>query len=156
MPTLGELASRLELEFLGDSAMPIKGIASLDTAGPEHLSFVSEKKHLRRVADTRAGALILHPDWVDRWSGGALLSPAPYVAYAHVSRISITIPLRPVGCTRRPRSQKARSSVRALPWMSVPAWRQALCWGIVSGLEPGPMWGMAQKSEMTPRSNPVR
>ena len=87
MPTLGELASRLELEFLGDSAMPIKGIASLDTAGPEHLSFVSEKKHLRRVADTRAGALILHPDWVDRWPGGALLSPAPYVAYAHVSRI---------------------------------------------------------------------
>ena len=87
MPTLGELASRLELEFLGDSAMPIKGIASLDTAGPEHLSFVSEKKHLRRVVDTRAGALILHPDWVDQWSGGALLSPAPYVAYAHVSRI---------------------------------------------------------------------
>ena len=44
MLTLGELASRLELEFLGDSAVPIKGIASLDAAGPEHLSFVSEKK----------------------------------------------------------------------------------------------------------------
>ena len=87
MPTLGELASRLELEFLGNSEIPLKGIASLDTAGPEQLSFVSEKKHLGRVASTRAGALILHPDWVDQWSGGALLSSAPYVAYAHVSRI---------------------------------------------------------------------
>ena len=87
MPTLGELASRLELEFLGDSAMPIKGIASLDTAGPGYLSFVSEKKHLGRVAGTSAGALILHPDWVDRWSGGALLSLEPYATYARISRI---------------------------------------------------------------------
>ena len=87
MLTLGELASRLELEFLGDSTMPIKGIAALDAAGPEQLSFVSEKKHLGRVDGTAAGALILHPDWVNRWPGGALLSPEPYVTYAHASRI---------------------------------------------------------------------
>ena len=87
MTTLGELAKTLELELRGDATRPIAGLAALESATEADLSFVSEKKHLSKASDTNAGALILHPDWVDAWSGCALLSDAPYVAFARATRI---------------------------------------------------------------------
>jgi len=44
MPSLGELATLLELEFRGDAARPLQRLAALDVATPDDLSFVSEKK----------------------------------------------------------------------------------------------------------------
>ena len=87
MPSLGELATVLELELRGDASRPIRRLATLDAATPDDLSFVSEKKHLSKLDDTRAGAVILHPDWVESWSGCALLSDTPYVAFARATRI---------------------------------------------------------------------
>lgn len=87
MPSLGELATLLELELRGDASRPIQRLATLDAATPSELSFVSEKKHLSKLDETRAGAVILHPDWVERWSGCALLSDTPYVAFARATRI---------------------------------------------------------------------
>ena len=76
--------------------MPIKG--TLNTAGPEH-QFRLGKKHLGREP-TPERALVLHPDWVD--GGQCVVKPAPYVAYAHVSRIFDNHPPRRVGCMRKP------------------------------------------------------
>ena len=87
MTTLGELAKTLELELRGDPTRSISGLAALESATEDDLSFVSEKKQLSKASDTNAGALILHPDWVDAWSGCALLSDAPYVAFARATRI---------------------------------------------------------------------
>lgn len=87
MTTLGELAKALELELRGDPARSIANLAALESATADDLSFVSEKKHLPKVSDTRAGALILHPDWAEAWSGCALLSDTPYVAFAKATRI---------------------------------------------------------------------
>ena len=63
MTTLGELAKALELELRGDPTRSIDNLAALESATAHDLSFVSEKKHLSKVSDTNAGALILHPDW---------------------------------------------------------------------------------------------
>ena len=87
MPTLGELAAYLELELHGDPGTSIEGLAAIDVAEPQQLSFISEKKHLHRLAHTQAGAVILHPEWMSAWSGPALLSPTPYVSYAKATRI---------------------------------------------------------------------
>ena len=87
MTTLGELAKALELELRGDPTRSIANLAALELATADDLSFVSEKKHLFKVSDTNAGALILHPDWVESWSGCALLSDTPYVAFAKATRI---------------------------------------------------------------------
>ena len=87
MPSLGELATLLELELRGVAARPIQRLATLDAATADDLSFVSEKKHLSKLSDTRAGAVILHPEWTDHWSGCALLSNTPYVAFARATRI---------------------------------------------------------------------
>jgi UDP-3-O-[3-hydroxymyristoyl] glucosamine N-acyltransferase len=87
MTTLGELAKALELELRGDPARSIASLAALESATANDLSFVSEKKHLPKVSDTSAGALILHPDWAEVWSGCALLSDTPYVAFAKATQI---------------------------------------------------------------------
>lgn len=87
MPALGELAKALELELRGDPGRPIERLATLESATANDLGFVSEKKHLPKLADTLAAAVILHPDWVASWSGCALLSHTPYVAFAQASRI---------------------------------------------------------------------
>ena len=89
MTTLGELATYLELELHGDPGTSIEGLAAIDVAEPQQLSFISEKKHLHRLAGTQAGAIILHPDWLSAWSGAALLSPTPYVSYAKRREFSI-------------------------------------------------------------------
>ena len=87
MTTLGELAKALELELRGDPTRSIANLAALESATPDDLSFVSEKKHLPKVSHTNAGALILHPEWAEAWSGCALLSDTPYVAFAKATRI---------------------------------------------------------------------
>ncbi|MFZ9888724.1 MAG: UDP-3-O-(3-hydroxymyristoyl)glucosamine N-acyltransferase [Myxococcota bacterium] len=56
---LGELASRLSLVLIGDSEQRVRGLRSLDDAGPEHLSFVAHPREAPRVTSTRAGALLL-------------------------------------------------------------------------------------------------
>ena len=58
MTTLGELAKALELELRGDPTRSIANLAALESATADDLSFVSEKKHLPKVSDTNAGALI--------------------------------------------------------------------------------------------------
>ena len=87
MTTLGELAKALELELRGDPARSIARLAPLESATTDDLSFVSEKKHLSKVSETSAGALILHPDWADAWPGCTLLSETPYVAFAKATQI---------------------------------------------------------------------
>ena len=85
MPALGTLAAALGLELQGDPDCEIRALAALDSATTDDLSFVSEKKHLGRLSQTSAGAVILHPDWSDRWQGNALLSDMPYVSYARAT-----------------------------------------------------------------------
>jgi UDP-3-O-[3-hydroxymyristoyl] glucosamine N-acyltransferase len=90
---LGDLASRLGLELSGDPGRPIRGLAPLDTAGPEQLSFVSAKKYLPGLASTRAGAVIIRAEWVDERSGDYLLSQNPYLSFARASQLFDNRPL---------------------------------------------------------------
>ena len=46
MPSLGELATLLELQLRGVAARPIQRLATLDAATADDLSFVSEKKEI--------------------------------------------------------------------------------------------------------------
>ena len=93
MLTLGEIAEALSLEFRGASDVPLTGLASLDLAGPQHLSFVSSKKYLRQLDSTGAGAAIIHPDWLDHWSGPSLFCDQPYLAYARATALFDDRPL---------------------------------------------------------------
>lgn len=65
------------------------GVAPLQIAGPEHVSFIDNRRYLDALAATRAGAVIVHPDLVARVPAGsrALVTPTPYVAWARVAAL---------------------------------------------------------------------
>jgi UDP-3-O-[3-hydroxymyristoyl] glucosamine N-acyltransferase len=85
--SLEELADKLSLAFSGDPARRLTGLATLDGAGPEDLAFLSNSRYRARLATTRAGAVILHPDFVDECPVDCLISEFPYVSFARVSHL---------------------------------------------------------------------
>jgi UDP-3-O-[3-hydroxymyristoyl] glucosamine N-acyltransferase len=57
--TVSEIAELVGGEVQGDSTRPIRGVAALDAAGPEHLSFVANPRYLPYLQATRAGAVLV-------------------------------------------------------------------------------------------------
>ncbi|MBT4519776.1 MAG: UDP-3-O-(3-hydroxymyristoyl)glucosamine N-acyltransferase [Halieaceae bacterium] len=87
MFTLGELAEKLDLEVSGDSDRIIDGLATLAGAGPRDLTFLTDKKYLPQLADSKAGAVIIDPELALRSPLDCLIARSPYVAYARASQL---------------------------------------------------------------------
>ncbi len=60
--TLGRLADALGASLLGDAVRVVTGVAPLETAGPEHVSFLIDRKYLKQAAASRAGAFLVARD----------------------------------------------------------------------------------------------
>ncbi len=89
---LADVAGLLELPLRGDGSMWLQGLAALDSAGPQQLSFLANAKYRRQLADSAAGAVILHPDMVGdalaaRPDMGVIVADNPYLAYARASAL---------------------------------------------------------------------
>ncbi|MBI3031222.1 MAG: UDP-3-O-(3-hydroxymyristoyl)glucosamine N-acyltransferase [Candidatus Rokubacteria bacterium] len=57
--TLGQLAEAVGAVLEGDAERVMRGIAPLETAGPDQISFVTHPKYLPLAASSRAGALLV-------------------------------------------------------------------------------------------------
>jgi UDP-3-O-[3-hydroxymyristoyl] glucosamine N-acyltransferase len=68
---------------------PISGVAPLQSAGPEDVSFLDNRRYADLLDVTKAGAVIVHPDLSHRVppSAIALVTPEPYVGWAKVSAL---------------------------------------------------------------------
>jgi UDP-3-O-[3-hydroxymyristoyl] glucosamine N-acyltransferase len=87
---LGELARRCgaELNEGADQGQIFVDVAPLDTAGPDQVSFLDNRKYLDSFKVSSAGACVIHPDMVDQAPTGMqlLISRHPYKAYALVAQ----------------------------------------------------------------------
>ena len=72
----------------------LTGVAPLQTAGQEQVSFLDNRKYAEVLTETRAGAVIVHPDLADRVPPGAvaILTKEPYVAWARVAALFHPLP----------------------------------------------------------------
>lgn len=95
--TLGELAEQLGATLRGDAASVVSGLATLQDAGPEHLSFLANAQYRKFLASTRAGAVLLTAREAEGYAGNALILDNPYLAYARVSHLFETRPAAPAG-----------------------------------------------------------
>ena len=77
---LGELAARLGCELRGDGELEIRGVAGLDEAGPDELSFLANPRYAGKLEATRAGALVVAPGQATRLP--CLVSDNPYLAFS--------------------------------------------------------------------------
>jgi UDP-3-O-[3-hydroxymyristoyl] glucosamine N-acyltransferase len=60
--TLGELAEALRAALDGDPDRRVTGVAPLETAGPDDISFLTDTRYAAAARASRAGALLVGPD----------------------------------------------------------------------------------------------
>lgn len=83
---LAELAALLDAELIGDPQQEISALATLQTATAKDLTFIANPAYKKYLSTTHAGAVIIHPDLIDEFSGNKLVVKKPYVTYAKVTR----------------------------------------------------------------------
>lgn len=86
--TLEELARIASAELAaGAGPVRVKDVRPLSAAGPDEISFLDNKRYRDEFRATRAGAVIVHPDFAGDAPNGTrvLLSKDPYRAYALVA-----------------------------------------------------------------------
>ena len=80
--TLEKLAAHIGAQLLGDGAAEVTGCTGLDEAGPHDVSFVANPKYLGKLADTKAGAVVLSPQDAQAAKRRPLLvADDPYFAF---------------------------------------------------------------------------
>ena len=82
---LGELAEILGATLHGDANTEMTGLATLRNAGPQDVSFLANMKYRNQLEETKAGAVIVHPDFVSLTPCAALVVDNPYAGYARIS-----------------------------------------------------------------------
>ena len=67
----------------------LHGVAPLQSAGPEHVSFLDNRRYADALRSTRAGAVIVRPDLLGMVPAGCvpLVTPDPYAAWARVAAL---------------------------------------------------------------------
>lgn len=90
--SLNVIASILGIEPPADKL--ISGIAPLQSAGPEDVSFLDNRRYAGLLAQTKAGAVIVQRDFADKVPDGcvALVVAEPYVGWAKVSALFFPYP----------------------------------------------------------------
>ncbi len=70
------------------------GVAPLQSAGPEEVSFLDNKRYLPALTGTRAGAVIIHPDLAAKVPEGcvAIVTSEPYEGWARVAALFHPLP----------------------------------------------------------------
>jgi len=86
--TLAEIAAEIGADIPESAAaVHFAGVAPLQVAGPEHISFLDNRKYAEQLAATRAGAVIVNPAMAARVPAGcvALVTKDPYLGWARAA-----------------------------------------------------------------------
>lgn len=89
---LSEIAAQLGGRILGDAGVHISQIATLETAQPDQISFLTNSKYRAQLAETRAGAVILAEADADATGLPRIISDNPYAYFAKVSALLNPLP----------------------------------------------------------------
>lgn len=85
--SLGDLARRFGGEVRGDAGCIVRRVASLESAEPGDIAFLSSAQYRRHLGSTRASAVILQRSMLDECPTHALITEQPYLFYARVAAL---------------------------------------------------------------------
>jgi UDP-3-O-[3-hydroxymyristoyl] glucosamine N-acyltransferase len=83
---LDEIVARFGGDLVGDGSITVRGIATLEAAGADQLSFLSNPKYQGQLAATRAATVILAPEAQAACPVAAIVTPQPYLYFARVAQ----------------------------------------------------------------------
>ena len=86
--TIADIVARLGGECVGDAALPIDAIATLEGATRRSISFLANPRYRAALAASEAGCVIVAPDMRDEAAarGAAIVTADPYLYYARLSQ----------------------------------------------------------------------
>ncbi len=94
--TAQELAALCGAELYGDPERIVRGTSSLESAGPEHVSFFGHTRYGKELAQTRAGVLVVPSELKAPGVEATLLRCArPNEAFARIFEVFGCLPTRP-------------------------------------------------------------
>jgi len=85
--SLGELATQFGCELIGDPDVVVNGVASLSSAEPDSLSFLSNAALREQLSVTKAAAVILRAADAAASPVAAIIHDDPYACYARMSAV---------------------------------------------------------------------
>lgn len=94
--TLKELAVYLGGTVQGDGNLAVNGLAPLENAGPDKITFLANPKYATKVADTGAGAVLMAPGG-ERYGRNVIEVANPYLGFAKLLTLFYTQPHPPLG-----------------------------------------------------------
>jgi UDP-3-O-[3-hydroxymyristoyl] glucosamine N-acyltransferase len=84
---LSDLAHQFDLQLIGDSNQQVDGVATLEHAQVNHLSFLANSQYTSLLDKTKAGIVIISKHNHEIYKGNKLLASDPYVAYAKIANL---------------------------------------------------------------------
>ena len=84
--TLGEIANRIGAELKGDPDLRINSPATIETAEPGDITYISSRKYGKYIGSTRASAVIVYPG-LQSADHSILIAEDPHLAFARVMRM---------------------------------------------------------------------
>jgi len=94
--TLKELAAYLGGTVQGDENLAVNGLAPLENAGPDKITFLANPKYASKVAETGAGAVLMAPGG-ERYGRNVIEVANPYLGFAKLLTLFYTQPHPPLG-----------------------------------------------------------
>jgi UDP-3-O-[3-hydroxymyristoyl] glucosamine N-acyltransferase len=94
--TLQELAEYLGGTVRGDAALAVNGLAPLETAGPDKVTFLANPKYAAKVAETKAGAVLMAPGG-EAYGRNVIELANPYLGFAKLLTLFYTTAHPPLG-----------------------------------------------------------
>lgn len=87
--SLGFIVETLGGELHGDAALQVDGLAPLETASPQHLSFLSHPKYQNQLATSGAACVIVSPQMeaAAKLRGACIVTDQPYLYFARVTQL---------------------------------------------------------------------
>lgn len=95
--TLGEIAAHIGAGLDGDPTLLVRGVAGIETAGPDQITFVANPKYAGQARTTRAAAVLVEPDFPALSNTATLRIHNPYLAFARVLDLFYKAPAYPPG-----------------------------------------------------------
>jgi UDP-3-O-[3-hydroxymyristoyl] glucosamine N-acyltransferase len=95
--TLGEMARALKCGLRGSPETVITGVATIETARPGEITFLSNLKYKRHLLTTQASAIIAEQEAEIPQRLAAIISPHPYLTFAHALTLFHSPPPRSSG-----------------------------------------------------------
>ncbi|MFA3762195.1 UDP-3-O-(3-hydroxymyristoyl)glucosamine N-acyltransferase [Yersinia sp. 2466 StPb PI] len=89
---LADLAQQLDAQVYGDGDFVITGIASMHSAEPSQITFLSNSRYQEQLATCNAGAVVLTEADLPFCKSAALVVKNPYLTYARMAQIMDTTP----------------------------------------------------------------